>query len=1612
MFTSASGRHFRARWLLALGVVLVLGVVQTPWCVSMIARLALRTSDVDLQFDSLHGFWMHSLEVRGLEGNVGEYMIRVDTAHVHLSAGHLFVGRLHAQRVDIINPEVKVRSIVSEEPPEMSEEDAEPLSFLWIDSIRIEGGNFHLEDQMIGVSGIHLLGSLSPDIVQLDTLYGDVMWQKETLQLSAVAGILIDQGLFQIDTLSLNGPESSINASGYVGRQTDLDVIAAPLSADILNSLLPNIEESLTIFGELQGSDDSLHLALSVESTGGSILKLHGSTRTDVPFVQLDTLDFQNLNLAYLSPDLTGGLTGSIYGYVEGVSWDSLDGSVNADMKAGILADIPIESASLTGNMERGEMQVKFDSKLASGSLNLEGIVRPFSASGQLSGRFNNLNTQVLAPQHESALNGSLMVEWRDSLGGYVELLPGRLGKMEINGGELKLYSQSETFQLEATIHSDSAQIALRAERQESGLTGRLEVYALDVGALMNQEKVNSQVSLTAEAATNWPPDSITAQIEVQPSSWEKIPIRQGYVELLLHGLNLDVRGHVGLASGNTTMQGSMNFGSSLPAWTLNQAQIEGLDLRDFGMDVRTDLNAQLQASGMGLETVTGQLVMDSSIVNRESVPGGDILIGMSEGEAIVESHLALGSGTFESKVTAYPFAALPTVEIVGGLFEAIDLGALLDIDSLSTSLTGRIDSLRWANNGHVTLTLDSGVVNSSEISGAQLQVHTFGDTLSAAGRIELDKGYLKLDQVRVGPGQEIVAQGSLKNMYLGDFGFTNAVLNGSFDVDIEGMDPHTMTVHRARIEADSTTIGGVQFDRIRVAGNMDEGNVRLDQFDVFSNAGYLRGEGEVSLFGGSTDSLRFTGAITNAGLLADWTGDVPISGAATDTLWGQLTHQRDSLRWVAGIHIEPMSWKSTHLFRASGYAEGTLQDFKPRVGKGEITLERLSIPNLSARHALLAVAGNQDRLRYEGILKVDDQRSLYLKGDVDFAARQGILSNLDLYLDQDEWRLGVPAEIIANDGIRVRYFVLESDDQEITLDGILNPEGEQRLGLNLYNVQISPFTDILGLPDLGGIANADIFFHGPATAPQLTGSLDLAVDSEDKRVGSVSARIDYRDSGLDMEAEFSHVDGSNLTMSGLLPLDLRLKKEEDVSFPEASLTLQANRFNLAWISPFLMQDEISDVQGKLTADIGITGSRTTPNLTGNLRLSDGYARLPQLRIAPEDFELDAVLSQDTVYFEKLATSSGRGTAEGFGYVTLAELNQGDIDLALNLSDFRVVNTAPYAADVSGSVAVQGTLRRPDLTGHIEVANAVIRPQDVPVTLADGSIHFTEEDLQMLEQYFNIRASVWDTTTYSLVDALSMNLSVGIPGTVRLHGLQNPEMTVLLSGSLALSKEPYAEQELRGTVSIVPELSYLRQFGRRFDIRRGRVTFSGPATDPFFDLQAALDIPNRSGQDTPITILLDASGQLQDPESLAFELRSEPVQLDRADMISYMATGRPAANAFQLGGGGAFRSGSGLALQQLSSLVAGAAGAGLGLDVVQIDPETRGGVTLTAGKYVSRKLFASVKWPITEEQTTSNNTIENNRELVIEYSLYPWLVARMRGESGAVGLSLLYQYTW
>ena len=216
------------------------------------------------------------------------------------------------------------------------------------------------------------------------------------------------------------------------------------------------------------------------------------------------------------------------------------------------------------------------------------------------------------------------------------------------------------------------------------------------------------------------------------------------------------------------------------------------------------------------------------------------------------------------------------------------------------------------------------------------------------------------MEQVRFGLDRELRARGSLRNLSLSDLGFADIQLSGSLDLDMKGTNPRTMIVHHAQVEADSTRIGDVQFDRFRVAGTLEDGALQLSEFDLSSNAGRLHAQGGISLFGESSDSLRFDGAITNPALLSAWTGAQPVTGGGRIPCGESWPTGMTHCGGRPGITTDPLTWRTMRLFEASGYAEGTMDDLKPRLSRAEVVLERLSIPTVSTRRTWLRLEEQQ----------------------------------------------------------------------------------------------------------------------------------------------------------------------------------------------------------------------------------------------------------------------------------------------------------------------------------------------------------------------------------------------------------------------------------------------------------------------------------------------------------------------------------------------------------------------------------------------------------------------------------------------------------------------------
>ena len=148
-------------------------------------------------------------------------------------------------------------------------------------------------------------------------------------------------------------------------------------------------------------------------------------------------------------------------------------------------------------------------------------------------------------------------------------------------------------------------------------------------------------------------------------------------------------------------------------------------------------------------------------------------------------------------------------------------------------------------------------------------------------------------------------------------------------------------------------------------------------------------------------------------------------------------------------------------------------------------------------------------------------------------------------------------------------------------------------------------------------------------------------------------------------------------------------------------------------------------------------------------------------------------------------------------------------------------------------------------------------------------------------------------------------------------------------------------------------------------------------------------------------------------ERLDLTLGSNP-PLENTDILSYLATGQPASQGLQLGGenSGLLGAGRQLAFGEIDALVSGIAEAGLGLDVVTIEL-LGGSPQLTAGSYVTSRLFVSVTQPIGDPSGGgAGDPGSASPTITIEYEITNWLLLQLLQQGQGLHFNLQWEYSY
>lgn len=1359
---------------------------------------------------------------------------------------------------------------------------------------------------------------------------------------------------FNFASLGLEGQQSAINAAFRVDG-TGINANTADIDASVI------LEPSTINDYAINGGDVSIRLAGGEVDYGlrfvfpDGLLAANGLAYLDDPFrFSIERGRFENVDVAaLLGTGMPSSLNGTFRAQAIGSDPQTLSAEASLDMEPSYYDDYRLADGSFQLNMENGRAQLTALADLGdAGSFDFAAVTRPFDDVPTLNvtrGRFTNVDIGPLAgnPELSSDLNGEATVTVR----GFDP------GTMQLDG---RLVLASSTIN-EQEISSAAADIGLR-----SGL--------------------------------------------------------------------LTFDGRVDIPGGDAMLAGYIRPFQDVPVYEISQGRFRNINLATVtgNPSLESRLAGTIAVAGRGFDPETmslqGRIDLDASRINEQDINSAYLSGNIAEGTIDVDLMLSVPEGDTRLIATVQPFLDEPTYTVREGTFAGINVGALIGDPTLRTNLAGEL-SLTGRGFDTETLAVDGTVrLDRSVVNDATLERGTLVANISN-GYTEVDADLVFLEGAVDVQGRgrlfdeepTYALAGSVINVDVGDLVGTDTLearFSAEFSVEGAGTDPATMTLE-GRIDSRDAVYEGADVDTLHTQFRLADGVLRVDSLILRSDAADAHGSGVVALYDTTTASdLRFEASVRDLTPVRDLLAAQNLQ-LEEGRFQGRVYGRPGTLRFDAAGRLSSFIYNDIRIAEFDGTLAGEIGPNREiNVAEVQGDFDAVVLPQIFIQSADIGLTYRPGTVRFDGIVRLEKGRTADLAGVVETAPdlQRIVLEELTLDLDQHRWELLQQATVSYGEEYRVRNLLLYSDDQQIALDGVVDPDGDQNLVMTLENVETAPFADIFGYEGLGGVINGMLMLTGPAEAPEMTGSLDASLRSFAEDVGDLDLALDYRDLRLQIDALLTHEDGSTLNADGYIPLDLRIAQlseggvSGDVVDRSVEFTITADSFGVAWVEPFLDPESVSEFRGRLTADINISGTIDQPVLDGTARYLEGRVGLPVLGLTYERIQANLVLDQNEVAVNDFVIRSGSGSVSGSGTILLPQLTLGEFNIDLTASEFLAVDSPAYRFVVNGDMVLSGTTDLPELQGNVRVISGDIFLTEETTAPELEQVELSAEDLLTVERRFGIHVTAADTSTFDLYNALAMELDVNIERNTWIRSQVNPVMDIQFSGSLDLTKAHYEDINIFGTIEVVPQRSRIVQFGRRFDIASGTLTFNGPANDPRISITAEHEPRpfGRTAGEEEVVITLTLEGQMSD--QLDLTLGSEP-QMPNADILSYLATGRPASSGLLLGGGGEEVL-QGLALDQITMLMEGIASAGLGLDVVTIDQ--RGGTPhLTAGSYVSSRLFLAVSQPIGDARGLGTRRLrENTPTITVEYEVTNWLLLQLMQHAQSVHLNLQWEYAY
>ncbi len=758
--------------------------------------------------------------------------------------------------------------------------------------------------------------------------------------------------------------------------------------------------------------------------------------------------------------------------------------------------------------------------------------------------------------------------------------------------------------------------------------------------------------------------------------------------------------------------------------------------------------------------------------------------------------------------------------------------------------------------------------------------------------------------------------------------------LAGLYDVDLEGDSLATLqgslAVRLNRSEADGVVIGSGS-SRLR----FERGVLRVDTLVVAAAPGVLRASGALGLTRPvGADSLVLSVSVDSLGGLRRYlrsASAVTITGRPVkpDSLLGSLTFRGSAHGWLDSLFVRGtlkgrelyMNGNVAHALTGSlelasvgGHTRGTVSLQADTVVAGGL---RVRSANFGARVL------DRGRAHFDVGATMPGGAGLVAAGDWFALADTSRLrlDTMNVMLGDSQWRLRRPSVIERSPaGVTMDTLVLASATGG-TLSGFVHAPNAAPVQMH-FRADAVPMTDVgrfaqLASP-LEGMLTLDLTAAGTRERPTMT--LDARVNGVKYDAFSADALTllgRYGDERAQMQAA--------VLRNGRTVLDASLDYPIALTLFSASPTgdslrgrIHADSVDLALVEP--LSSRIRNAVGWLALDLAVSGQPAKPHVGGVASVHDGGIEVPDAGIRFSDmnglFRVDP--ASDSLFIEslRLRSPASEGSASLKGSVVFRDVSNPKVDLRFDAHALRVVDKRALARlDVStGSkgLTLVGTPVEATLSGAVNVDRGIIY---IPELVRKDLEELTLDDFAMLFDTTDVRnRSLMPAAPSKLVEHLKLaGVSINLGDDV---WLKSREANVKLGGSLNVTRalddrdaaRTFDRDLLTDSTTTAPKYrlalsgslsadrgTYLLDLGvvkREFQVQSGRISFFGtPDFNPAIDVTAQYRVKQSNRADILVQARIVGNFYPQP----ALELTSNDPSIASSDLVSYLATGRPAA---------------------------------------------------------------------------------------------------------------------